>query len=104
MSVPLMLEYEEVLLRQENRTQSGLTVAEVNDLLDAFCGVTEHVDLSPIWRPVLRDPDDEMVLATGFLGRADMLLTFNVRDFAQAQGHGIEIVTPGNAWAKTTGG
>jgi hypothetical protein len=34
-----------------------------------------------LWRPVLRDADDEMVLETAVNGQADRLLTFNERDF-----------------------
>ncbi len=48
-----------------------------------------------LWRPQLRDPNDEMVLETAVNGRADAIVTFNVRDFATAPGQfGIEVLKP----------
>ena len=38
------------------------------------------------WRPQLGDPDDEMVLEAAVNGGADMLVTFNRRDFGEAPG------------------
>jgi predicted nucleic acid-binding protein len=40
--------------------------------------------ISYLWRPSLRDPDDEMVLEAAMNGGADRLLTFNERDFVGA--------------------
>jgi hypothetical protein len=40
------------------------------------------------WRPQLRDPDDELVLEAAVNGRADALVTDNVKDFRDvAQGN-----------------
>ena len=100
LSVPLILEYEAVLLRQDNLAAFNLTSGEIGHLLDTLCGVAEPVELTNLWRPFLRDPDDEMVLATAILGRADMLLTFNVRDFAAAAALGVDVLQPGPAWSR----
>jgi hypothetical protein len=50
------------------------------------------VIISYLWRPILRDPNDELVLETAVNRRADRLLTFNERDFAGAER------LPGPAW------
>jgi len=51
-----------------------------------------------LWRPQLRDPGDEMVLETTVNGRADALVTFNVRDFGTAPARfGIELMIPREA-------
>src|ERR1700687_4511009 len=63
-SVPLMLEYEAVLTRPEHLKAIGLGAEEVNVVLDAWAAVIEPVRLRFLWRPRLRDPADEMVLAT----------------------------------------
>lgn len=100
LSVPLLLEYEDVLLRPANATVHGLNEIEIGTLLDALCASAEQVELSYLWRPMLRDPDDEMVLETAVIGRADALLTFNVRDFAGSERFGIHAEQPGPAWKR----
>jgi putative PIN family toxin of toxin-antitoxin system len=97
-SVPLMLHYEAVLLRPHLRASSLLGVPELNALLDAIAVVATPVIISYLWRPILRDPDDELVLETAINGRADMLLTFNERDFVGAERFAPRIGRPGPAW------
>jgi predicted nucleic acid-binding protein len=49
-------------------------------------------------RPRLRDPSDEMVLETAVNGRANLLMTVNVRDYGTAPTRfGIEVTTPREA-------
>ena len=98
MSVPLVIEYEAVLKRSEHLAASNLTAELVDRLLDGLCSIAEHVEIASIWRPVLRDPDDEMVLETAALGRADLLLAFNMRDFRGAERLGVRVMQPGSAW------
>ena len=94
-STPLLLEYETVMTREEHRLVSGLTAAEVNTLLDAYAAVAHPVEFFFTWRPILNDPDDEMVLETAVNGAADAIVTFNERDFQRAIARfGIEILTP----------
>jgi predicted nucleic acid-binding protein len=48
------------------------------------------------WRPVLTDPDDDLVLETAVNGMADAIVTFNVFDFQRATTlFGIDVVRPG---------
>jgi hypothetical protein len=47
-----------------------------------------------LWRPVLRDADDEMVLEVAVDGRTGRLLTFNERDFAAADRLGVVVDRP----------
>ena len=97
-SVPLMLQYESVVSRLEHRTASGLSIVELGTVLDAIAAVVTPVTISYLWRPILRDPDDELVLETAVNGRADLLLTFNERDFAGAERFTLRISRPGPAW------
>jgi predicted nucleic acid-binding protein len=54
------------------------------------------VEVSFQWRPQLSDPNDEMVLETAVNGRADALVTHNVRDFAKgAARFGLRVLQPG---------
>jgi predicted nucleic acid-binding protein len=98
LSVPLALQYEAVLMRPEHLAASGASVEQVTALLDALCAVCSPIEISFLWRPMLRDADDEMVLEVAANGRADRLLTFNERDFAGAERLGVMVERPGPAW------
>ena len=97
-SVPLVIEYEAVLTRPEHLQASGLTAADVNAVLDAVVAIAEPVRLAFLWRPALRDPDDDMVLEAAVNGAADAVVTFNRRDFVRgAKAFGLAVLTPGDA-------
>jgi putative PIN family toxin of toxin-antitoxin system len=96
-SVPLMLHYESVMLRPEHRAVSRLSMAELSAILDAIAAIVTPVTISYLWRPRLRDPNDELVLETAVNGRADLVLTFNERDFAGAERFMPRISRPGPA-------
>ena len=98
LSVPLALQYEAVLTRPEQLAAAGTTVEQITALLDALCAVCKPVEISFLWRPVLRDANDEMVLEAAVNGLADRLLTFNERDFAGAGRLGVTVERPGPAW------
>jgi putative PIN family toxin of toxin-antitoxin system len=96
-SVPLMLEYEAVLKRPQHLRASGLTVDDVEIILDQLAGSMQPVDLYFLWRPQLRDAADDMVLETAVNGGADGILTFNTGDFGTAPSRfGITVIRPGD--------
>lgn len=94
-SVPLMLEYEAVLKRPEQLQASHRTETITDAFLDALTLFTEPVHLFYLWRPQLRDASDEMVLETALNGRADALITLNVKDFSPARRFHLPVWTPG---------
>jgi putative PIN family toxin of toxin-antitoxin system len=97
-SVPLALEYEAVCCEDEHRLASGLSEQEVDVFLTAVIALAEPVETHFLWRPQLRDPGDEMVLGAAVNGRADAMVTFNVRDFGTTPSRfGIEILVPREA-------
>ena len=97
-SVPLMLQYEAVLTRPEHLAAASISTADAEVLLDAFCLVVEPVRISYLWRPVLPDSGDDLVLETAVNGRADVIVTFNRRHFEPwASGFSLEILAPGDA-------
>lgn len=100
-SVPLMLEYEAVLMRSEQLKKTGLTGPEVTTVLDSIAAVIEPVQLRFLWRPRMKDPADEMVLETAVNGRADCLVTFNMRHFKDAaRSFGLNVNKPGEVLRK----
>jgi len=93
-SVPLFIEYEDVLTRPEHLLAARLTRQGVAEFLDHLAGLIEPVKLNYLWRPQLNDAADEMVLETAINGRADCIVTLNGRHFIPAARFGIEVVTP----------
>ncbi len=95
MTTALFLEYEDVLLRPEHRLATGLSEEDVERVLAALASAAEPVEVHFRWRPQLRDPADELVLEAAVNGRADALVTHNVRHFAPAmESFRLRVLTP----------
>jgi putative PIN family toxin of toxin-antitoxin system len=94
-SAPLLVEYEAVLTRPEHLAASGASAEDVGLILDDLAACAAPAWLDFLWRPLLRDADDEMVLETAVNGGADMLATFNLADLgAGAARFGIRALRP----------
>jgi predicted nucleic acid-binding protein len=104
LAAPSWLEYEAVLTRPDQLDKIGVTVQEVNVVLDALAAVAEPIALRFLWRPRLKDPADEMVLETAANGGADPLATFNMRHLGEAaMAFGICATPPGQIWREIRG-
>ena len=97
-SVPLVSEYEAVLLRPEHLAAAGASEADMLALIDDIVAAAEAVDRHYLVRPLLRDPADHHVVETAVNGQADLLISFNVRDLAPAARlYPFRLATPGEA-------
>jgi len=92
-SVSLVLEYESALLRHVEASQ--LDEGDVRDLIDYVCGVAIRQEIFFLWRPLLRDPGDDLVLELAVAAQCEAIVTHNVRDFAGAEKLGVRVLTPG---------
>ena len=91
-SVPLVLEYEEVAKRQARRI--GLTYDDLDDILNYLCTVGDRRQVFFLWRPFLPDPRDDMVLELAVEAACNYIVTFNVRHFNGVEQFGISAITP----------
>jgi putative PIN family toxin of toxin-antitoxin system len=91
LSVPLVLEYEEVLLRTK---PDVLSKQDIEDFLDYLCSVGEHHKIFYLWRPFLKDADDDMVLELATNAMCSRIVTFNTKDFVGSEQFGLSVVTP----------
>lgn len=91
-STALWLEYEDVLKRDDLH---GLDHAEVEVVLAALARQCRETEIHMRWRPQLRDPGDELVLEAAINGQANVIVSYNRRDFLPAcKRFGIEILSP----------
>jgi putative PIN family toxin of toxin-antitoxin system len=98
LSVPLALEYEAICSRAEHRLAAGLSERQIATFVNTIIALAAPVTIHFLWRPQLRDPNDEMVLETAVNGQADAIVTFNIRDFGEAPGRfGIDLLLPRTA-------
>jgi predicted nucleic acid-binding protein len=70
-----------------------LSAAEIDDVLDYLCRVAKRNAIFYLWRPVLKEPDDDFVLELAVKAEAS-IVTFNVADFRRAADFGIRVMTP----------
>ena len=92
-SVPLAIEYEAVLIRHAASLE--LRRSDATTLVDYLCSVGRRSLVHFLWRPTLRDPDDEFVLELAVAAGCESIITHNVRDFAGAQRFGVNVLRPG---------
>ena len=104
-TVAMMLEYEAVLKRPKQLASFKLTVAEIDLFLDGLAGMVIPIKPFFLWRPVLKDPDDEHVLEAAINGSASIIVTFNLKDFRPVKNRfGIHILRPSEALLRITDG
>lgn len=93
-SVPLVMEYEDVLMRPG---MVPLARADVETVLDMICHLAIAQPIHYLWRPQLRDPKDELVFEAAVNAQAAFLVTHNIADFAAASQFNVRVVTPRDA-------
>lgn len=88
-STPLVIEYDAVLKRN-----TALSYSDVDAVVDFLCSISEKHGIFYLWRPILRDPQDDHVLELAVKANA-MIITWNLKDFAPAVSRfGLNVVTP----------
>ena len=91
-SVPLVLEYEAILKNHLDR--NIFTDSDIEDFIDYICNVGIRTKIFYLWRPYLRDPFDDHVLELAINAGAEMIVTFNKKDFLEAETLGIKVKSP----------
>jgi len=91
LSIPLVLEYEEILKRPG--TIEGFSDTAIDTFLDGLCAIANHHDIFYLWRPLAHDPDDDFLLELAIRAQADFIVTYNANDLLPAAQFGIALVT-----------
>ena len=93
-STALFPEYAAVLSREETRKATGHSLEDVAAVVSALAAMSEGVDTSFRQRPMLVDAADEMVLKVALNGKAEAIVTHNVRNVHPARKLSVTIATP----------
>ncbi len=91
-SVPLIFEYEEVAKRLVGK-KTGLRPSDVDNILDYVCSVANRRKVYYLWRPFLKDPQDDMVLELAVSAGCDIIVTYNKDDFEGVEQFGVHVMT-----------
>ena len=93
LSVALYTEWQAVLTRP-GHLPPGLGVEDVLAYLRYLTSIAHLQDVYYLWRPFLRDPDDDMVLECAVASGSQYLVTHNIRDFQRIGELGVTPITP----------
>ena len=82
-------------LRPDQLSAFQRTAQEVESLISELEELVEPLPFAERHRPISPDPDDDVVLEAAINGRADLILSHNIRHLREAAARfKIEVVTP----------
>jgi len=87
-STTLVYEYEEIL-----KLKSKLDTSYIDAILDYICLIGKKNSIFYLWRPKLKDIDDDFLLELAVKSNA-IIVTLNGKDFKPASEFGLKVMTP----------
>lgn len=93
LTVALYTEYQAVLSRPEH-LPPGMGPDDAIGFCRYLASIAHLQDVHYLWRPFLRDPDDDMVVECAVASGSRYIVTHNIHDFRRVTELGIQPVTP----------
>ena len=92
----LLTEIDDVLTREKNILKyKNFSNREVKEFIDGICHISNHQKINFLWRPFLKDSNDDMVLEVAFNAKVDYIITHNIKDFKGVEENfNINIIKP----------
>ena len=92
----LFQEYEDVISRDRIKNATPLSEKEVRELLNAFYSVCKWVPIYFLWRPNLKDENDNFLIELALAGNSNVIVTNNIKDLegAELTFEGLSILKP----------
>ena len=94
LSVAVYTEYQAVFTRPEH-LPPGASADAALGFIRYLASLAHLQDVHFLWRPFLRDPDDDMVLECAVAAGCAYIVTHNIKDFRRTEQLGVSAVTPG---------
>lgn len=76
------------------RHRGALSAGQVGDIIDYICSVARLQRVFFLWRPLLRDANDDMVAEVAVAAAAQAIVTHNKRDFLEVGRLGLKVWSP----------
>lgn len=93
LTIAVYTEWQAVLTRPEH-LPPGVTADMALGFVRYLASVAHLQDVHFLWRPFLRDPDDDMVLECAVASGCEFIVTHNVRDFRSIEELNVRAITP----------
>ena len=77
----LWAEYEEQLHSERFQELAHLSLNQIHDFLDYLASIVQYTRNDFVWRGILFDEDDAIVVESACNANVDVLITFNVSHF-----------------------
>jgi putative PIN family toxin of toxin-antitoxin system len=81
----LFQEYEDVTSRDRIRNITPLNDKEIRELLSAFYSTCRWVPVYFLWRPNLKDANDNFLIELAVAGNSNVIVTNNIKDLTGAE-------------------
>lgn len=93
LTIAVYTEWQAVLTRPEH-LPPGATPDMALGFVRYLATVAHLQDVHFLWRPFLRDPDDDMVLECAVASGSEFIVTHNVKDFRRVEELNVQAITP----------
>ena len=93
LSVALYVEWQAVLTRKEN-LPPGANEDDALGFLRYLASQSHVQEIHFLWRPFLRDANDDMVLELAFAASCPYIVTHNLKDFHGSEEVGVKAISP----------
>lgn len=93
LTIAVYTEWQAVLTRPEH-LPPGATPDMALGFMRYLASVAHLQDVHFLWRPFLRDPDDDMVLECAVASGSQFIVTHNVKDFRRVAQLNVQAITP----------
>lgn len=92
LSVPLLAEYDDVSARPD----VGISIppSAVEAIIGRIAQIAHKQPIYYLWRTILPDPKDDMVLELAIASGSSHIVSFNRKDFQPASEFGVAVVLP----------
>jgi len=94
-STSLFIEYEAVMKREKIQNICSLTIEEQEELFQAFLSTCKWNEIFYLWRPNLKDINDDFLVELAVASNSEIIITDNIKDIISSElKFNFKVLTP----------